>query len=207
MEYPEAGSDPAKDPFEGIDDPTLRVQMQHEMYAIEELVFVTKLSFVSVHKDTEEGFRSTLSYYFLRGHDNCGKGQDQTLELSRKRTPLLSCLKELWNRLQDRRDFRWVQTVVKKAAADADSATTVSPNTPNVLQTMVQLEQVKTRAKTANKVDLDSEKEQDDDEQKVQRLQQVIQVKITRTHDTTGNDHEECDKKSSDDWDLGDYRR
>ncbi len=39
------------DPFEGIDDPSLRVQMQHEMRAIEELVFVTKLSFVPAHKE------------------------------------------------------------------------------------------------------------------------------------------------------------
>ena len=29
----------------------------------------------------------------------------------------------------------------------------------------------------------------------------------TRTHVTTTNDHEECDKRSSDDWDLADYRR
>ena len=42
------GSDPAKDPFEGIDDPTLRVQMQHEMRDIEKLAFVTKLSSVPV---------------------------------------------------------------------------------------------------------------------------------------------------------------
>ena len=45
------------DPFEGIDDPTLRVQMQHEMRAIEELVFVTKLSFVPAHKDKAEGLQ------------------------------------------------------------------------------------------------------------------------------------------------------
>ncbi len=32
--------------------------MQHEIRAIEELVFVTKLSFVPAHKDKEEGFRS-----------------------------------------------------------------------------------------------------------------------------------------------------
>ena len=39
-----------RSPFEGIDDPILRVQMEHEMRAIEELVFVTKLSFVPAHK-------------------------------------------------------------------------------------------------------------------------------------------------------------
>ena len=31
MEYPSPGSDPVKDPFEGIDDPTLLVQIQHEI--------------------------------------------------------------------------------------------------------------------------------------------------------------------------------
>ena len=55
------------DPFEGIDDPTLRVQMQHEMRAIEKLVFVTKLSFVPAHKDKTEGLRATLSCYFYEG--------------------------------------------------------------------------------------------------------------------------------------------
>ncbi len=49
-----------RSPFEGIDDPILRVQMEHEMRAIEELVFVTKLSFVPAHKDKAEGFRATL---------------------------------------------------------------------------------------------------------------------------------------------------
>ena len=42
----------------------LRVQIQHEMRAIEELAFVTKLSFVPAHKDKAEGFRATLSCYF-----------------------------------------------------------------------------------------------------------------------------------------------
>ncbi len=69
MEYPSAGSDPVKDPFEGIDDPTLLVQIQHEIGVIEDLDFVIKLSFVTVHKDEETGFRSTLSYYFVRGYD------------------------------------------------------------------------------------------------------------------------------------------
>ncbi len=38
-------------------------------------------------------------------------------------------------------------------------------------------------------------------------LQQLLQTKRARTHTETANDHEECDKKSSDDWDLADYRR
>ena len=37
--------------------------------------------------------------------------------------------------------------------------------------------------------------------------QQLLQAKRDRTHATTANDHEECDKKSSDDMDLADHRR
>jgi hypothetical protein len=37
--------------------------------------------------------------------------------------------------------------------------------------------------------------------------QQLLQAKRDRTHATTANDHEECDKQSSDNWDLADYRR
>ncbi len=43
--------------------------MQHEIRVIEELVFVTKLSFVPVHKDKTKGFRTTLSRYFFRWYD------------------------------------------------------------------------------------------------------------------------------------------
>jgi hypothetical protein len=195
------------DPFEGIDDPTLRVQMQHEMRAIEELVFVTKLSFVPAHKDKAQGFRATLSCALCRWYDSCGKGQEQAVQLSRERTTLLACLQELRKRLQDRHGFRCAEAVAKKAAADAVSAATVNPDAPNVLDAMVQLEQVRTRAKAANKLALDAEKEKDAAEQEVQRLQQLLQAKRARTHATTANDHEECDKKSSDDMDLADHRR
>ena len=71
----------------------------------------------------------------------------------------------------------------------------------------MKIDQVKTRAKADNKVVLHVEKENDDGEQEVQRVQQLIQSKSARTHATTVNDHEDCDKKSSDDWDLADYRR
>jgi len=146
------------DPFEGIDDPTLRVQMQHEMRAIEELVFVTKLSFVPAHKDKAQGFRATLSCALCRWYDSCGKGQEQAVQLSRERTTLLACLQELRKRLQDRHGFRCAEAVAKKAAADAVSDATVNPDAPNVLDAMVQLEQARTRAKAANKLALDAEK-------------------------------------------------
>jgi hypothetical protein len=83
------------DPFEDIDDPALRVQMQQEMRAIEEMVFVTKLSFVPAHQDKTQGFRATLSCVLCRWYDRCGKGQEQEVQLSRERTTLLDCLQEL----------------------------------------------------------------------------------------------------------------
>jgi hypothetical protein len=56
-------------------------------------------------------------------------------------------LQELLKRLQDRH-VECAQAVAKKASADAAAAAAVSPDTPDVLlQTMMQFEQVKTRAK------------------------------------------------------------
>jgi hypothetical protein len=72
----------------------------------------------------------------------------------------LACLQELPKRLQDRH-VEYAQAVTKKAAADAQAATTVNPDTPNVLQAMMKLEQAKARAKTANKVALEAEKDKD----------------------------------------------
>ena len=80
---------------------------------------------------------------------------------------------------------RMTQAVAKEVVADAVSAGTVSPDTPNVLEAMVQLEEARTRSKSGNKLALDTEKEKDTAEQEVQRLQQLLQVKRPRTHDTS----------------------
>ena len=77
------------------------------------------------------------------------------------------------------------KTLTKKAAADAASAATVSPDTPNVLQTMMQLEQAKTRTETANKLTLETEKEKDAAEKAVEELKRQMQPKRSRTHDST----------------------
>jgi hypothetical protein len=111
------------------------------MRDIEELVFVTKLSFVPVHKDKAEGFPATLSYALCRWYDSCGKRQEQAFQLSRERTTLLTSLQELRKRLQDRHGFRCAEAVAKKAAADAASAVVVSPDTANVLQVSHLLQQ------------------------------------------------------------------
>jgi hypothetical protein len=53
---------------------------------------------------------------------------------------------------------------------DVASTDTVNPNTPNVLQVMMTLEQAKARAKTANKVALETEKEKYATEKTVEEL-------------------------------------
>jgi hypothetical protein len=132
------------------------------------------LSFVPAHKDKAEGFRTTLSCAVWRLYDSCGKGQEQAVQLSRERTTLLACLQELRKRLQDRHGFRCAQAVAKKASVDAASAATVDPDTPNELQAMMQLEQAKTRAKTANRLVLEVEKEKDAAEKAVEELKRQL---------------------------------
>ena len=52
-----------------------------------------------------------------------------------------------------------------------------SPNTPNVLQAMMQLEQAKNHAKVANKVTLEAEKEKNVAEKEVEELKRQLQPK------------------------------
>jgi hypothetical protein len=72
----------------------------------------------------------------------------------------LSCLHELLKRLQDRHG-ECAQAVAEKDTADAASAATVRPETPNMLQTIMHLEQAKSRAEAANKLALEEEKDSD----------------------------------------------
>ena len=62
-------------------------------------------------------------------------------------------MQELIKRLEENHG-NCAEDLAKKAAADADaaSAVTVNPDAPNVLQTMMKLEQANARAKTVNKV-------------------------------------------------------
>ncbi len=78
-------------------------------------------------------------------------------------------MQELLKRLQDRHG-NCAEALTKKDVADATSAATVNPDTPNVLQAMMQLEQDKTRAKTANRVTLEEEKEKDAAKKAVEEL-------------------------------------
>ena len=72
----------------------------------------------------------------------------------------------LIKRLQDRH-VECVQPVDKRVASNDTSVATVSPGTPNVLQTMMHLQQDKTRGEVANKVALETEKEKDDTDKSV----------------------------------------
>jgi hypothetical protein len=113
-------------------------------------------------------------------------------------------LQELLKRLQDRH-VDCAEAVAKKAAADAVSAATVNPDAPNVLQAMMKLEQANARAKTANKVALEAEKEKDAAEQAVAELKRQLQPKRARSDDHAGDAHEI--PAEVDNWDLRDHRQ
>jgi hypothetical protein len=53
----------------------------------------------------------------------------------------------------------------------------VSPDTPNVLQTMMQLRQAKSRTETANKLALEAEKERNAAEKAVKELKRQLKPK------------------------------
>jgi hypothetical protein len=113
-------------------------------------------------------------------------------------------LQELLKRLQDRH-VNCAEAVAKKATADAASAATVNPDAPNVLQTMMKLEWSNARAKTANKVALESEKEKDAAEKEVEELKRQLQPKRAHSDADAGDAHEI--HAEVDNWDLRDHRR
>jgi hypothetical protein len=78
-------------------------------------------------------------------------------------------LQELQRRLQDRHG-ECAQAVPKKDSTDAVSTATVSPDTPNVMQVMMWLDQAKSRAEAANELVLEVEKERDATEKAVEEL-------------------------------------
>jgi hypothetical protein len=79
----------------------------------------------------------------------------------------------------------------------------VSPDTPNVLQAMMQLEQAKSRAEAANKLALEAEKERDAAEKAVEELKRQLHPKRTHAHDDVGDAHELL--AEVDNWDLRDH--
>jgi hypothetical protein len=81
------------------------------------------------------GCQVSLSCSRCQEYGNCRNQQEPAVRLSRVHPT------ELLRRLQDRH-VDCAEAVPKKAAADASPAATVDPDVPNVLQTMMQLQQV-----------------------------------------------------------------
>ncbi len=162
------------------------VQIEEVKRAIRALPFVTKLSPVRAHNGHGAGWGVSLRCFACEEYGSCGKKQEPPVQVSSRHPTELACLKELLKRLQDRH-VECAEAVAKKGAADAASAAAVSPDAPNVLQAMMQLEQAKTRAKAANKLALEAEKKKDAAEQAVEELKQQLQPKRARTHDDEGH--------------------
>jgi hypothetical protein len=95
---------------------------------------------LALHTMVRQGYGACLTCYGSSGreHDRCGKNQETPVHVSGEHPTYLTILQDLLKRLQDRH-VECDEPVAKKAATDATSTTDVSPDTPNVLQTMVQL--------------------------------------------------------------------
>jgi hypothetical protein len=141
-----------------------------EEHTIRAIPIVTTLSFVRAVRDKERGVRVTLTCYICREYGSCEKLQEAPIHLTKERTTMHVCLQELRKRLQQNHG-NCAEVLTKKAVDDAASAATLSPNTPNVLQAMMQLEQAKSRAQAANKLALEEEKERDAAEKAVDQLE------------------------------------
>jgi hypothetical protein len=140
----------------GTEDTSTLVQVEEVKCDIRKLSFVTVLSPVRVVKDKGQGHGVCLTCYCCSEHDTCGKKQEPPVHVSGERPTELVFLQELLKRLQDRH-VECAQAVVKKD--DVVSDVTVNPDTPNTFQSMMTLEQDKCRAKIANVVALETEKE------------------------------------------------
>ena len=151
------------------------VQIEEAKCVIRKLSFVTDLAPVRTVGDKGRGCQDLLSCYGCQEYVSCPKKQEPVVRLSREHRTDLTCL-------QEKNDCRIVmfecaQAVAKKAAADAQTTSAVSPDTPNVIQTMMQLDQAKTRAKVLNKVALETEKEKVTAEKTVEELKGQLQPK------------------------------
>jgi hypothetical protein len=163
------------------------VQIEEIKRVIRVLPFVTKLSPVRVHKGHGAGWGVSLRCSASEEYASCGKKQEPPVQVSNVHPTQLLFLQELMKRLQDRH-VECAQSVAKKAAADV-SAATVSPDTPNVLQAMMQLRQGKSRTEPANKFVLETEKERDTSEKVVEELKRQLQPKRAHTDDDAGDAH------------------
>ena len=139
-------------------------------------------------------------------YGSCGKKQEPPVQVSSRHPTLHACLQELLKRLQEKHG-KCAEALTQKAAADAQAAAAV--HTPDVMQTIMLLQQARFRAqgaedrakasqdqaKTTKKVVLEAEKDNDTPQKGLQELQRVMEPKRARTNATTANDHEECDEQ------------
>jgi hypothetical protein len=179
------------------------VQIEEVIRVIRSLMFVTKLSPVGARNSHGHGYQVSLRCS-CEEYGRCAKKQEPPVQVSSRHPTELTCLKEILKRLQDRH-VECAQALTKKTVPDTSSVPTVSPDAPNVLQAMMQLEQAKTRAKSTNKVSLQSEKEKDTAEKEVEELKRQLYPKRTHTHDDPGEAHEML--VEVDNWDLIVHRR
>jgi hypothetical protein len=151
------------------------VQIEEVMRAIRALQFVTKLSPVGARNSHGHGYQVSLRCSSCEEYGSCGKKQEPPIQVSSRHPTLLACLQELLKPLQHRHGG-YAQAVAdaEKAAADAT----------NVMQAMMLFQQAKDRAKAAqdrakasqdqakvaNKVALQTEKENDAPQKEVQEL-------------------------------------
>jgi hypothetical protein len=188
----------------GIEDTSTFVQIEEVKCAIRKLSFVTVLSSVRAVKGKGRGYGVTLRCSSCEEYGSCGKKQEPPVQVSSVHPTEFACLQELLKRLQDRHG-NCAEVLTKKDSADAASGATVNPDTPNVLQAMMQLEQAKTRAKTANRVALEAEKEKDAAEKEVEELKRQLHPNSAHTDDDAGDAHDLLAK--FDNCDLSDHRR
>jgi hypothetical protein len=185
-----------------------KLRMRHALFGprdcFAKTVFVTVLAPVRAVGDKGPGWQVSLSCSRCQEYDICPKKQEPVVHRSRVHPTELACLQERLKRLQDRH-VDCAEAVAKKAAADAASAATVNPDTPNVMQAMMKFEKVNARSKTANKVALEAEKENDAAEKAVEELKRQLQPKRARTDDDAGDAHEML--VEFDNCDLSDHHR
>ncbi len=128
-----------------IQDSTMLVQMEEVMCVIRVMSFVTKLSPLGTYNRHGQGWQVSLPCFRCRKFNSCGKIMSDVMNLLVSKIPLMT-----------KQQF------------------TVSPDTPNVLEEIIHLDQVKTRTITTNKVALESEKKRDDAEKIVEELKRQM---------------------------------
>jgi hypothetical protein len=128
------------------EDTTLVQSEEDMMRTIRTLPFVTKLSTVSARNSHGHGYRVSLRYPSCEEYGTCGKKQEPPVQVSGGHPTLHACLQELPKRLQEKHG-KCAESLTKKATSDAQAAAAV--HTPNVMQTMMLLQQARFRAQAA----------------------------------------------------------